>query len=398
MDDKVTIPKLRAMKESGERIAMLTAYDWPTALLLDRAGIDVLLVGDSVGNNILGYESTIPVTMDEMIHHTKAVRRGVKRALLIGDMPFLSYQVSAEQALANAGRFLKEGGADAVKLEGGAEMADIINLLVRRGIPVMGHIGLTPQRAAQLGGLKVQGRDEETAQKLLNDAKILEEAGVFSLVLEAVPWALAKLITVIGHRVGESVLLRTDDGHELRVRIEGVKLLEKPDLEELAKTLGHEDVAALRAKIRCDLEESRARQRERALKLKILDSIVARTPLELPARFVESLVAQELERLAERRLPEPSAEDVAKLKSAIEQRLKRELVMEAIKKQEGLALSDSDFEKLLEEEARQREMNPIKLRALLEREGQLQSFRDDLEDERVLQFLYEKAKIIPKES
>jgi len=195
MDDKVTIPKLRAMKESGERIAMLTAYDWPTALLLDRAGIDVLLVGDSVGNNILGYESTIPVTMDEMIHHTKAVRRGVKRALLIGDMPFLSYQVSAEQALANAGRFLKEGGADAVKLEGGAEMADIINLLVRRGIPVMGHIGLTPQRAAQLGGLKVQGRDEETAQKLLNDAKILEEAGVFSLVLEAVPWALAKLIT-----------------------------------------------------------------------------------------------------------------------------------------------------------------------------------------------------------
>ena len=195
MDDKVTIPKLRAMKESGERIAMLTAYDWPTALLLDRAGIDVLLVGDSVGNNILGYESTIPVTMEEIIHHTKAVRRGVKRALLIGDMPFLSYQVSAEQALANAGRFLKEGGADAVKLEGGAEMADIINLLVRRGIPVMGHIGLTPQRAAQLGGLKVQGRDEETAQKLLNDAKILEEAGVFSLVLEAVPWALAKLIT-----------------------------------------------------------------------------------------------------------------------------------------------------------------------------------------------------------
>ena len=195
MDERVTIPKLRTMKESGEKIAMLTAYDWPTALLLDRAGLDVLLVGDSVGNNILGYESTIPVTMDEMIHHTRAVRRGVKRALIVGDMPFLSYQISAEQALANAGRFLKEGGAEAVKLEGGAEMADIISLLVRRGIPVMGHIGLTPQRAAQLGGLKVQGRDEETAQKLLNDAKTLEEAGVFSLVLEAVPWALAKLIT-----------------------------------------------------------------------------------------------------------------------------------------------------------------------------------------------------------
>lgn len=195
MSDKVTIPALRAMKEAGEKIAMLTAYDWPTALLLDRAGIDVLLVGDSVGNNILGYSDTIPVTMDEMIHHTKAVRRGVKRALLVGDMPFLSYQVSPEHALANAGRFLKEGGAEAVKLEGGAEMADIISLLVRRGIPVMGHIGLTPQRAAQLGGLKVQGRDEETAQKLLTDATVLEEAGVFSIVLEAVPWALAKLIT-----------------------------------------------------------------------------------------------------------------------------------------------------------------------------------------------------------
>ncbi len=195
MDEKITIPKLRAMKEAGEKITMLTAYDWPTALLLDRAGIEILLVGDSVGNNILGYSDTIPVTMDEMIHHTKAVRRGVKRALLVGDMPFLSYQVSAEQALANAGRFLKEGGAEAVKLEGGAEMADIISLLVRRGIPVMGHIGLTPQRAAQLGGLKVQGRDEETARKLLNDAKVLEEAGVFSLVLEAVPWALAQLIT-----------------------------------------------------------------------------------------------------------------------------------------------------------------------------------------------------------
>jgi 3-methyl-2-oxobutanoate hydroxymethyltransferase len=195
MSEKVTIPSLRAMKESGEKIAMLTAYDWPTAVLLDRAGIDVLLVGDSVGNNILGYPDTLPVTMDEMIHHTKAVRRGVKRALLVGDMPFMSYQVSAEQALTNAGRFLKEGGAEAVKLEGGADMADIISLLVRRGIPVMGHIGLTPQRAAQLGGLKVQGRDEQTAQKLLHDAKVLEEAGVFSLVLEAVPWALAQLIT-----------------------------------------------------------------------------------------------------------------------------------------------------------------------------------------------------------
>jgi 3-methyl-2-oxobutanoate hydroxymethyltransferase len=195
MNERVTIPGLRVLKESGEKIAMLTAYDWPTAVLLDRAGIDVLLVGDSVGNNILGYPDTIPVTMDEMIHHTRAVRRGVKRALLVGDMPFLSYQISAEHALTNAGRFLKEGGAEAVKLEGGAEMADMITLLVRRGIPVMGHIGLTPQRAAQLGGFKVQGRDEETAHKLVHDAQTLEESGVFSLVLESVPWALAKLIT-----------------------------------------------------------------------------------------------------------------------------------------------------------------------------------------------------------
>ncbi len=195
MDDRVTIPGLLKLKEAGEKIACLTAYDWPTALLLDRAGIELILVGDSVGNNILGYASTLPVTMDEMIHHTKAVRRGVARALVVGDMPFMSYQASTEEAIRNAGRFLKEGGADAVKLEGGEEIAELIQLLVRRGIPVMGHLGLLPQRTAQTGGYKVQGRDAESAQKILQEAQILEAAGVFSLVLEMVPWPLAKLIS-----------------------------------------------------------------------------------------------------------------------------------------------------------------------------------------------------------
>lgn len=198
---------------------------------------------------------------------------------------------------------------------------------------------------------------------------------------------------LIGHKIGETLTLAVDD-QPIALRIEGVKILEKPDLDELAKTLHHEDIVALRAKIRQELEESRARRRERDLKLKILDTIVAQTAIELPERFVEHLVAQELERLHQQGLPEPSAQDVKKLKESIERRVKRELVLEAIKKQENLALSDADFEKLLEEEAKRREMNPIKLRALLEREGQLQSFRAELEDERVLHFLYENAKII----
>lgn len=201
---------------------------------------------------------------------------------------------------------------------------------------------------------------------------------------------------LIGHRVGETVLLQAEK-QQLRVRLEGIKILEKPDVGELAKTLGHEDVAALRARIRRELEEGRARRRERTLKLKILDKIIAQTPIELPPRFIESLVAQELERWQQQGMPEPAAEDVKKLREAIEQRVRRELVLEAIKRREGLALSDADFEKLLEEEAQKREMKPIKFRALLEREGQLQSFRSDAEDERVLQFLYENAKIHTKE-
>jgi 3-methyl-2-oxobutanoate hydroxymethyltransferase len=193
---KVTIPQLFEMKAKGEKISMITAYDHPTALVVNAVGIEIVLVGDSVANNVLGYENTVPVTMEEMLHHTKAVRRGLRQALLIGDMPFLSYNASQEQAIANAGRFLKEAGADAVKLEGGEEMAERVQALERAGIAVMGHIGFTPQRTSQLGGpRRVQGRDEERARKLLNDAHVLEEAGAFSLVLEKIPWQLAKLIT-----------------------------------------------------------------------------------------------------------------------------------------------------------------------------------------------------------
>jgi 3-methyl-2-oxobutanoate hydroxymethyltransferase len=194
-DERMTIPKLFEMKEKGKPISMVTAYDCPTACLADRVGIDVVLVGDSVANNVLGYESTVPVTLEEMLHHTRAVRRGVERALLVGDMPFLSYQVSVEQAIESAGRFLKEAGADAVKLEGGEEMADRVEALDRMGIPVMGHIGLLPQRVSQTGGYRVQGREEAPAKRLLHDAKVLEEAGAFSLILELIPWQLAKLVT-----------------------------------------------------------------------------------------------------------------------------------------------------------------------------------------------------------
>jgi len=194
-DEKVTIPKLFEMKVQGEPISMVTAYDWPTARLADRAGIDVVLVGDSVANNVLGYESTLPVTLEEMLHHTRAVRRGIKKALVVGDMPFLSYQVSVEQTIESAGRFLKEAGAEAVKLEGGEEVADRVEALDKMGIPVMGHIGLLPQRVSQTGGYRVQGREEAQARRILNDAKVLEEAGAFSLILELIPWQLAELVT-----------------------------------------------------------------------------------------------------------------------------------------------------------------------------------------------------------
>lgn len=192
---KVTIPDLLAKKETKQPITMLTAYDYPTALLADRAGIDLLLVGDSLGMVVLGLPNTIGVTMEDMIHHCKAVARGAQYCLIVGDMPFMSYHVSKEKAIENAGRLLQEGNVDVVKLEGGEEIAETVRFLVDRGIAVQGHIGLLPQSATKLGGFKVQGKDLATARKLVRDAIALEQAGVFSIVLEAVPDRLAKLIT-----------------------------------------------------------------------------------------------------------------------------------------------------------------------------------------------------------
>ena len=192
---KITTRNFRLKKKRGETITMLTAYDYPTALAVDLAGIDSILVGDSLGMVVLGYENTLPVTMEDMLHHCKAVARGANYALLIGDMPFMSYQVSVEQAVANAGRFLQEAGMDAVKLEGGVERADAVRQIVAAGIPVMGHLGLTPQSVHQLGGWRSQGRTASAAKRLLDDALALEDAGAFSLVLESVPTRLAELIS-----------------------------------------------------------------------------------------------------------------------------------------------------------------------------------------------------------
>ncbi len=192
---RVTINQIKEMKQKGEKITMLTAYDYTTAKIVDEVGIPLILVGDSLGMVVLGYESTIPVTMEEMLHHTKAVARGTKTAMVIGDMPFMTYHVSTEDALRNAARFIQEGGAQAVKLEGGVTVAEKIRSIVNCGIPVMGHIGLTPQSRHQLGGFKVQGKTQETAARLLEDAQALEEAGAFAIVLETVPAPLATLIT-----------------------------------------------------------------------------------------------------------------------------------------------------------------------------------------------------------
>ncbi|MCQ3937666.1 MAG: 3-methyl-2-oxobutanoate hydroxymethyltransferase [Chloroflexi bacterium] len=192
---KVTTLTFRQKKERGEPITMLTAYDYPTALAMDKAGVDAILVGDSLAMVVLGYENTLPVTMEEMLHHARAVARGAKSSLLIGDMPFMSYQVSVDEAVRNAGRFLQQGGMDAVKLEGGRERADAVRAIVGAGIPVMGHLGLTPQSVNQLGGFRAQGKTASAAKRLLEDAKILEEAGAFSLVLESVPARLAEVIS-----------------------------------------------------------------------------------------------------------------------------------------------------------------------------------------------------------
>jgi 3-methyl-2-oxobutanoate hydroxymethyltransferase len=192
---KIMIPDLHAMKSEGRKIAMITAYSFPQAQCVDEAGIDIILVGDSLGMVELGYRDTVPVTMDEMLNHTKAVMRGVKRAHVVGDLPFMSYNISREQAVTNAGILYKDGGADSVKLEGGQEMAAAVNAIVKAGIPVFGHIGLTPQTANVFGGFKVQGKSIEQAKKVVDDALALEDAGAFAIVLEAIPRQLAALIT-----------------------------------------------------------------------------------------------------------------------------------------------------------------------------------------------------------
>ncbi len=192
---RITINQIKDMKQKGEKITMLTAYDYSTAKIVDEVGIPLILVGDSLGMVVLGYESTIPVTMEEMLHHSKAVVRGTKQTMVIGDMPFITYHISVDDALKNAARFIQEAGAQAIKLEGGVTVAEKVRQIVECGIPVMGHIGLTPQSIHQFGGFKVQGRTPEAAVKMLKDAQALEEAGAFAIVLETVPTPLATLIT-----------------------------------------------------------------------------------------------------------------------------------------------------------------------------------------------------------
>ncbi len=192
---RVTINQIKEMKQKGELITMLTAYDYTTAKIVDEAGVPLILVGDSLGMVVLGYESTIPVTIEDMLHHTRAVVRGTKEALVIGDMPFMTYHISVEDALRNAGRFIQETGCQAVKLEGGVTVAEKVRRIVECGIPVMGHIGLTPQSINQFGGHKIQGKTPEAAVRLLEDARALEKAGAFSVVMETVPAPLAALIT-----------------------------------------------------------------------------------------------------------------------------------------------------------------------------------------------------------
>jgi len=194
-DKKVRTTDFRGMKKEGRKITMLTAYDYNSARIQDEAGVDSILVGDSLGMVMLGYENTLPVTMEEILHHTRAVVRGTERALVIADMPFMSFQVSPEKTLENAGRLLKEGGATAVKLEGGREVLPQTKALIAAGIPVLGHLGLTPQSIHQMGGFKVQGKVLAQAEKLVEDAKLLEEAGVFGLVLECIPAPLAEKVS-----------------------------------------------------------------------------------------------------------------------------------------------------------------------------------------------------------
>ncbi|MGE0057503.1 MAG: 3-methyl-2-oxobutanoate hydroxymethyltransferase [Dehalococcoidia bacterium] len=192
---RISVGELRAKKQQGEKIVMLTAYDYPSARLADEGGVDMILVGDTLGMVVLGYDSTIPVTMEDMIHHTKAVIRGSEHPLVVTDLPFMSYQTSVEDAMRNAGRLLQEGGAQAVKLEGGVHMAETVRRITQIGIPVVGHIGLTPQSVNQLSGYKVQGKTPEAAERLVEDAVALQQAGAFAVVIETIPAPLADLIS-----------------------------------------------------------------------------------------------------------------------------------------------------------------------------------------------------------
>ena len=257
-DKRVTTVIIREKKARGEAVTMLTAYDAAFARLLDEAGVDMLLVGDSLGNTMLGYDSTLPVTMEDILHHTRAVCRASSRSLIVADMPFMSYQVSVEEALRNAGRLLKEGGAQAVKLEGGKEIAPAIKSMTGAGIPVVGHLGLTPQSLHQLGGFRVQGKDAAGAQRLLDDARTLEAAGAFAVVLECVPAALAARISqtlsvpTIGIGAGSSC-----DGQVLVIHdVLGLVPGFKPRFAKAYRTFHTEISAAVREYI----EEVKTRQ------------------------------------------------------------------------------------------------------------------------------------------
>ena len=195
MSNKVTRNTILKMKRTGEKIAAITSYDFLSTRLIDETGIDFILVGDSLGMVIMGYENTLPVTMEEIIHHLKAVTRARPRAIVVGDLPFMSYQASVEDAVRNAGRLVKEGGAESVKLEGGERYVPVIEAIVHASIPVVGHLGLTPQSLHQMGGYRIQGRDEASAKKMVREAKALEKAGCFAIVLEGIPWTLARKIT-----------------------------------------------------------------------------------------------------------------------------------------------------------------------------------------------------------
>lgn len=192
---RISIHKLRELKAQGKRFAMVTAYDYPSARLVEQAGIPVILVGDSLGSVVLGYTSTVPVTMNDIVYHTRAVVRATERAIVVADMPFMSYQANADEAVRNAGRLLQEGGATAIKLEGGSHVVSLVQRMVESGIPVMGHLGLTPQSVNQFGGHKVQGKTPAAAAKLISDARALEEAGAFAIVLETIPAPLARMVT-----------------------------------------------------------------------------------------------------------------------------------------------------------------------------------------------------------